>query len=130
MAYALIHFLEESEPRVTICRLSHGQPTGDDGVMNLLGAFINEWSSMIMRQGSPGAVRMAMLFAAQEQEAGREVRVLGGEGELGITREEVEALEGQGYFYEVNFGKPGERALPTARARGIGGAGEARQARE
>ncbi len=80
MAYALIHFLEGMDPKVTLCRPTHGQPTGDDGVMNLLGTFINEWSPTIVRQGSPGAVRMAMLFVAQEQEAGRDVRVLGGEG--------------------------------------------------
>ncbi len=119
MAYALIHFLEGSEPRVTLVRPTNGQPTGDDGVMNLLGAFINEWSPTVMREGSPGALRMAMLFVAQEEAAGREVRVLGGEGALGITREEVQALEGQGYSYEVSFGRPGERTLPTARSRAI-----------
>lgn len=119
MAYALIHFLEGTEPRVTLYRPENGQPTGDDGVMNLLGAFINEWSPTLMQQGSPGAVHMAMLFVAQEQQAGRPIRVLGGEGELGIARQEVQAVEGEGYSYEVSFGTTGERALPTARARGI-----------
>ncbi|CAN5427731.1 hypothetical protein BH24GEM3_BH24GEM3_20060 [soil metagenome] len=119
MAYALIHFLEGSDPRVTLVRAANGQPTGNEGVMNLLGAFINEWSPTVVREGSPGAVRMAMLFVAQEEEAGREVRVLGGEGPLGITAEEVKALEGQGFFYEVSFGHTGERTLPMVRSHAI-----------
>ncbi|HEV2131924.1 MAG TPA: hypothetical protein VGR27_12505 [Longimicrobiaceae bacterium] len=119
MAYALIHFLEGSDPKVTLVRSSTGQPTGDDGVMNLLGAFINEWSPTVIQAGSPGAVRMAMLFVAQEEEAGREVKVLGGEGPLGITAEEVKSLEGQGFFYEVSFGSAGERTLPTVRSHAI-----------
>lgn len=119
MAYALIHFLEGSDPKVTVVRSTHGQPTGEDGIMNILGGFINEWSSTVAREGSPGAVHMAMLFVAQEVEAGREARVLGGDEPLGITGEEVQALEGQGYSYEVTFGGPGERTLPTARSRAI-----------
>jgi hypothetical protein len=117
MAYALIHFLESTEPKATLCRETHGEPTGENGVMDALGAFINEWSPRITTDGSPGAVRMAMLFLAREQELEQETRVLGGEGELGITAEEIEALEGQGYFYEVDFGAPGESQLPTARSR-------------
>ncbi|CAN5686277.1 hypothetical protein BH23GEM3_BH23GEM3_05360 [soil metagenome] len=124
MAYAVIHFLEGTDPKATLCRLSEGQPTGENGVMNLLGEFINEWSATVVRGGSPGALRIAMLFTAREQEAGREVRVLGGEGPLGISAEEVQALEGNGYMYEVNFGAPGERSLPTIRSRGVGRPGE------
>lgn len=120
MAYAVIHFLEGTDPKATVCRLGEGQPSGENGVMNLLGEFVNEWSPTVMREGSPGAIRIAMLFTAQEQEAGREVRVLGGEGPLGITAEEVQGLEGEGYMYEVNFGAPGERSLPAIRSRAIG----------
>jgi hypothetical protein len=32
----------------------------------------------------------------------------------------VQDLEGDGYMYEVSFGAPGERALPTARSRALG----------
>jgi hypothetical protein len=119
MAYAIIHFLEGSSSRATLCRLTEGAPTGENGVMNVLGAFIHECSPLIMREGSPGALRMAMLFAAREQEAGREVRVVGGDGPLGISAEEVQRLEGDGYAYEVSLGAPGERTLPTARARSL-----------
>jgi hypothetical protein len=119
MAYAIIHFLEGTEPRATVCRLDGGEPTGEHGVMNVLGAFINDHSALVMQGGSPGALQMAMRFVAREQEAGREVRVVGGEGPLGIRAEEVKRLEGDGHVYEVNFGAPGERALPTARARPV-----------
>jgi hypothetical protein len=119
MAYAIIHFLDGSEPRATVCRLTGGEPTGEHGVMNVLGAFINEYSPLVVQQGSPGALQMAMRFVAREQEAGREVRVVGGEGPLGIRAEEVQELEGKGHVYEVSFGAPGERTLPTARARPI-----------
>lgn len=123
MAYAVIHFMEDDKPRVTLARPARGQPTGEDGVMNLLGAFVNTWSSTVMRQGSPGAIHMAMLFVTQEQEAGREIRVLGGEGPLGITRQEIEAFAGDGYAYEASFGKTGERVLPSVRAVGVGRGG-------
>jgi hypothetical protein len=116
MAYAVIHFVEDGVPRATLCRESHGEPTGEGGVMNVLGEFIHEWSPVVMREGSPGALRMAMLFLAREREAGRPLRLVGGEGELGIRADEVSRLAGRGYVYEVSFGRPGERALPTARA--------------
>ena len=111
-AYAVIQFVEAGERKATLCRTSGGQPTGEDGVMDALSAFIEETSPTILGQGSPGALHMAMLFAAREREAGREIRVLGGEGPMGITPSELEALEGQGYFYEAHFGRPGERGMP------------------
>ena len=119
MAYAIIEFLESTTPRATLVRLDNGEPTGKAGVMNLLGEFINSWGPKIMAEGSPGAVKMAMLFTAQEQEAERPLRVLGGEGELGITAEQVRKLEGTGYLYEVDFGAPGDRTMPSARSRAI-----------
>lgn len=112
MAYAVIQFVEGGERKATLCRTTAGQPTGAAGVMDALSAFIEESSPAVLREGSPGALRMAMLFAAREREAGRAVRVMGGEGELGITPEEVQALEGDGFFYEVHFGRPGERSMP------------------
>ncbi|HET6228616.1 MAG TPA: hypothetical protein VFE05_00975 [Longimicrobiaceae bacterium] len=113
MAYALIQFVEAGERKATVVRLSNGQPTGQDGVMDPLSAFIEETSPTMLRQGSPGALYMAQLFTAREAEAGREVRVLGGTGELGITLGEVEAMDGQGFFYEVTFGREGERTIPS-----------------
>jgi hypothetical protein len=112
MAYAVIQFVEGGERVATLARTSGGEPTGADGVMDALSAFIEESSPTILRQGSPGALHMAMLFVAREREAGRAIRVVGGEGELGIGAAEVQALEGAGYFYEVHFGRAGERSMP------------------
>lgn len=123
MAYAVIQFVEGDERKVTLCRTDNGQPTGEEGVMNLIGGFINEWSTLIAREGSPGAERLAMIFAAEEDAAGREVRVVGSDGPLGISPAEVEALEGQGYYYEVLCGRPGERNLPGVLQRAIGDGG-------
>lgn len=112
MAYAVIQFVEGGERKATVCRPSGGQPTGEEGVMDALSAFIEAHSPTILRQGSPGALHMAMLWVAAEREAGREVRVLGAEGPLGISPVEMQALEGQGYFYEVHFGREGDRSMP------------------
>lgn len=112
MAYAVIQFVEAGERKATVCRTRQGQPTGADGVMDALSAFIEGYSPNLLRQGSPGALHMAMLWVAEERERGHETRVLGGEGELGITRDEMRALEGKGYFYEVHFGREGERSMP------------------
>lgn len=112
MAYAVIQFVEGGERRATLCRTTGGEPTGESGVMDALSAFIEESSPTILRQGSPGALHMAMLFVAREREAGQPIRVVGGEGELGIAAAEVQALEGDGYFYEVHFGREGERSMP------------------
>jgi hypothetical protein len=120
MAYAVIQFCEAGERMATLCRTEHGQPTGQDGVMDPLSAFIEETSPTMLRQGSPGALHMAQLFTAREVRAGRPIRVLGGAGELGISLPEMEALEGQGYFYEVTFGREGERAVPAVLVRPLG----------
>jgi hypothetical protein len=120
MAYAVIQFCEAGERLATLCRLDHGQPTGADGVMDPLSAFIEETAPTMRRQGSPGALYMAQLFAAREVEAGRPVRVLGGSGELGISLGEVEMLEGRGFYYEVTVGHEGERTQPTVLVRPIG----------
>lgn len=112
MAYAVIQFVEGGERPATVCRLENGHPVGPDGVMDALSAFIEAHSPTILRQGSPGALHMAMLWVAAEREKGEEVRVMGGEGEMGITPDQVQALEGKGYFYEAHFGKPGERSMP------------------
>ena len=119
MAYAVIQFLEAGERKATLCRTENGQPTGADGVMDPLSIFIEETSHQMITQGSPGALYFAQLFAAREVEAGRPLRVLGGQGELGITPAEMEALTGQGYYYEVSVGKEGERAVPQVLASGI-----------
>jgi hypothetical protein len=119
MAYAVIQFLEAGERMATLCRTQNGQPTGPDGVMDPLSLFIEETSHQMITQGSPGALYFAQLFAAREIEAGREVRVLGGAGEMGITAEELDALTGQGYYYEVSVGREGERAVPQVLASGI-----------
>jgi hypothetical protein len=119
MAYAVIQFLEAGERKATLCRTENGQPTGADGVMDPLSIFIEETSHQMLTQGSPGALYFAQLFAAREIEAGREVRVLGGTGEMGITGAEMEALSGQGYYYEVSVGREGERAVPQVLASGI-----------
>jgi hypothetical protein len=121
MAYAVIQFCEAGERVATLVRPRDGQPTGADGVMDPLSAFIEESSPTLLRQGSPGALYMAQLFAAREVEAGRPVRVLGGAGELGITLAEVEALSGRGFYYEVTFGRSGERTVPAVLVRPLGG---------
>lgn len=119
MAYALIQFVEAGERKATLCRLEHGQPTGADGVMDPLSAFIEETSPTLLRQGSPGALYMAQLFTQREVEAGRPIRVVGGEGELGIGLDEVQTLSGTGFFYEVSFPRTGERSTPTILMRPI-----------
>lgn len=111
--YGLIEFLEEGEGRAMLVRTKNGQPTGADGVMDHLAAFIEETSPTLLRQGSPGALYMSQLFTAREVEAGRAIRVLGGQGELGISVDEVQALTGRGYFYDVNIGPEGDRSPPT-----------------
>ena len=120
MAYGVIEFTEAGERRAMLVRTEHGQPTGADGLMDPLSAFIEETSPTMLRQGSPGALYMAQLFTAREVEAGRPIRVVGGEGELGITAGEVQALEGPGYFYEVTFPPRGERGVPQILAHGLG----------
>ena len=119
MAYAVIQFLEAGERKATLCRTENGQPTGADGVMDPLSLFIEETSHQMITQGSPGALYFAQLFAARELEAGRPLRVLGGQGEMGITPGEMEGLTGQGYYYEVSVGRDGERAVPQVLASGI-----------
>lgn len=122
MAYALIRFTEAGETQATLCRTEHGQPTGADGVMDALSLFVEEASPTMLRQGSPGALRMAQLFMASERAAGREARLVGGEGSLGIGPAEVERLlEGpeRGYLYELTVGRPGERSVPTVLMRPV-----------
>ena len=68
MAYAVIDFVERGDTIVTLCRVEHGQPTAADGVMDPLAKLIEESSPAILREGSPGARRMAMVFVAREQE--------------------------------------------------------------
>ncbi len=122
MPYALIQFVEEGRRVATLCRPERGQPTGADGVMDPLSAFIEETSHTLLGQGSPGALHMAQLFTAREVESGGPIRVVGGAGELGITLEEVEALEqgDKGWYYEVTFGKEGDRSPPAIHVRQIG----------
>lgn len=119
MAYGIIQFVEKGERRATLVRRDNGHPTGPDGVMDPLSLLIEESSSAILREGSPGAQQMAMVFFSRERKAGRELRILGADGEWGISREEVEALNGRGYYYEVDFGAPGERSVPRVLASGI-----------
>ena len=113
MAFGVIQWVEAGRRVATLVRTEHGQPTGADGVMDVLAAFIEQTAPRMLRQGSPGAVYMAQLFTAREVQAGRPIRVLGGQGELGITTAEVEALDGRGYFYEVVVGREGDRSPPT-----------------
>ncbi len=113
MAYGVIQFVEAGRRVATLVRTENGQPTGADGVMDVLAAFIEETSPRMLRQGSPGALYMAELFTAREVEAGRAIRVLGGQGELGISVAEVEALTGQGFFYDVSIGPEGDRSPPS-----------------
>ncbi|HET8657139.1 MAG TPA: hypothetical protein VFL93_16555 [Longimicrobiaceae bacterium] len=119
MAYGVIQFVEEGAPRATLVRTENGHPTGPDGLMDPLSALIESVSPAILDEGSPGAARMAMLFFAREQEAGRGMRIVGAEGEWGITPREVDALPGRGYYYEVSVGRAGERAVPHVLASGI-----------
>lgn len=120
MAYALIQFVEAGERKATLVRTDGGHPTGADGVMDPLSLFIESTSGTMLGQGSPGAAYMAQLFAAREVEAGREVRVLGGSGPLGIALDEVQALRGSGFYYEVSVGREGERSVPTVLMRPLG----------
>lgn len=113
MAYGVIQFVEAGERKATLCRVENGQPTGADGVMDPLSAFIEETAPRFLRQGSPGALYLAELFTAREVEAGRAIRVVGGQGELGITPDEVAALTGRGFFYEISIPAEGDRSPPT-----------------
>lgn len=113
MAYGVIQFVEAGRRVATLVRTDHGQPTGADGVMDVLAAFIEETAPRMLRQGSPGGQYLAQLFTAREVEAGRPIRVLGGAGELGITADEVQALDGRGFFYDVVVGTEGDRSPPT-----------------
>lgn len=121
MPYGIIQFVEEGERRVTLVRPTGGQPTGTDGLMDRLAELIEHYSPLILRDGSPGAEKMAMLFFAREHDAGRALRILGSDGEWGITPAEIEAIEGDGYYYDVDFGRPGERSVPRVLASGIRG---------
>ena len=71
MAYGIVQFLEGGQRKVTLVRPRNGQPTGEDGLMDPLSQLIEYYSPLILREGSPGAEKMAMLFFAREQEAGR-----------------------------------------------------------
>ena len=113
MAYGVIQFVEAGKRVATVVRTDDGQPTGKDGVMDVLSAFIEETAPRMLRQGSPGALYMAELFTAREVRAGRPIRVLGGNGELGIAVEEVQGLTGRGFFYDVVIGPEGDRSPPT-----------------
>lgn len=113
MAYGVIQWVERGRRVATLVRVQHGQPTGADGVMDVLAAFIEDTSPTLLRQGSPGALYLAELFTAREVEAGRAIRVVGGQGELGISAEEVQALGGEGFFYEVSIPPQGDRSPPT-----------------
>ncbi len=119
MAYGIVQFTEGGERKVTLVRPTDGHPTGPDGLMDPLAAFIEASSPAILREGSPGARTMAMAFFDRQRKAGRELRILGADGEWGITAAEVEALEGRGYYYDVDFGRPGERSVPRVLASGI-----------
>lgn len=120
MAYGIIQFVEGGTRTATLVRLTDGHPTGPDGLMDPLSRLIEDYSPLLLREGSPGARKMAMLFFAREKEAGRDTRLLGAEGEMGIRAEEVEGLEGTGHYYEVDFGRPGERSVPMILASGVG----------
>ena len=119
MVYGIVQFVEGGERKVTLVRPENGQPTGPDGLMDPLSALIEHYSPLILREGSPGAEKMAMLFFAREQEAGRALRILGADGEWGISAREIEALDGEGFYYDVDFGRPGERSVPRVLASGI-----------
>jgi hypothetical protein len=119
MAYGVIQFLEKGARKVTLVREDSGQPTGADGLMDPLSSFVEEVSPTMLREGSPGAVRLAMLFFAREQAAGRPLKILGADDEHGITSDEVRGLPSPGYYYEVHFGAPGERSPPQILAHGL-----------
>jgi hypothetical protein len=119
MAYGIVQFVEGGERKITLVRPENGQPTGADGLMDPLSELIEYYSPLILREGSPGAEKMAMLFFAREQEAGRALRILGADGEWGISAGEIEALDGDGYYYDVDFGLPGERSVPRVLASGL-----------
>jgi hypothetical protein len=113
MAYGVVQWVERGRRVATLVRTDHGQPTGADGLMDVLSAFIEEVSPRLVRQGSPGALYLAELFTAREVQAGRPIRVVGGAGELGISAEEVRGLEGAGFFYELAIPPEGDRSPPT-----------------
>ena len=119
MAYGIVQFVQGGKRMITLVRPENGQPTGADGLMDPLSRFIEHYSPLILRDGSPGAEQMAMLFFAREQEAGRPLRILGADGEWGITAADIEALDGKGFYYDVDFGVPGERSVPRVLASGI-----------
>lgn len=119
MPYGIIQFVEGGERRATLVRCTGGQPTGADGLMEPLSRFIEEYSPLLMREGSPGAETMAMLFFTREKEAGLDTRILGADGELGITPEAVTVLEGTGHHYVVDFGRPGSQSIPMVLVSGI-----------
>ena len=119
MAYGIVQFVEDGKRKITLVRPENGQPTGADGLMDPLSQLIEYYSPLILREGSPGAEKMAMLFFAREQEAGRAPRILGADGEWGITAAEIEALAGEGFYYDVDFGRPGERSVPRVLASGL-----------
>ena len=112
MAYAVIHFVERGEPKATLIRTENGGPTGEEGVMDPLSALIEESSQQMLQQGSPGALYMAQRFVQRERDAGRAVRIVGADGRLGISADEVAALQGPGFLDEVSFGRDGERTVP------------------
>ena len=114
MAYGVIQFLEDGKRVATLVRLENGQPTGADGLMDRLAGFIEETSPQMLAQGSPGALYLAELFTARELAAGRPLRVLGGTGALGIPVREVEALTGDGFYYELSVGPAGDRTAPPS----------------
>ena len=120
MAYGVIQWVEDGRRVATLVRTRNGQPTGADGVMDPLSAFIEETSPRMIRQGSPGGLYLAELFTAREVQAGREIRVLGGSGEMGITPDEVQRLEGPGFFYEVSVGAQGDRRPPSVHMSPLG----------
>ena len=113
LTYGVIQWVERGHRVATLVRTEHGQPTGANGVMDALAAFIEQTAPTMLRQGSPGALYLAKLFAAREIEAGRAIRVVGGQGELGMSAEEVGALAGRGFFYEVVVPPEGDRSPPT-----------------
>ena len=113
MAYGVIQWVERGQRVATLVRTEHGQPTGADGVMDVLAGFIEKTSPQLLRQGSPGALYLAELFTAGEVRAGRPIRVVGGQGELGMSADEVQALSGDGFFYEVSVPPEGDRSPPT-----------------